>query len=401
MRFVLLLLAAAGTVYGQKRSRLLDSVLRRTPLLKQVRTEHHKFHLQVIYTQIDRDENGKPHFVDHFWRADSSYFYCASLVKMPVSVFSLLKLREQNIAGLNPSTTMLTDSAGFCQKKTWKDSTSANGLPSVGNYVKRMLLVSDNDAYSRLLEFLHPDYLAKMLNACGYSDVRIYQRFDSDCLGRGNLVMNPVRFPDSTGNLLYRQPAETVLSFKSDSGKVVLGGKRGAKGSKDFTSSNFLRLGSAHSMLRRIIFDGDENTGKFRLDPVDRKMVMKYMKMYPRQSASPKFDTAVYFDAFKKYFIYGASEKHIREDSIMIFNFVGQSYGFLSDCAYIVDRRSGLEFMLSATLYCNERKKFGSGKYEYEKTGFPFLKELSLALYAYEKRRGRIFSADFSQLNFD
>ena len=45
---------------------------------------------------------------------------------------------------------MLTDSANACQHKVNIDTTSINGYPSVAQYIKRMALVSDNFAYSRI-----------------------------------------------------------------------------------------------------------------------------------------------------------------------------------------------------------------------------------------------------------
>jgi beta-lactamase class A len=34
------------------------------------------------------------------------------------------------------------------------DSSSETGFPSIENYIKKILLVSDNDAYNRLYEFV-------------------------------------------------------------------------------------------------------------------------------------------------------------------------------------------------------------------------------------------------------
>jgi hypothetical protein len=49
---------------------------------------------------------------------------------------------------------MLTGSAADYQTEARTDETSPTGLPSVTNYAKIILLVSDNEAFNRLYEFL-------------------------------------------------------------------------------------------------------------------------------------------------------------------------------------------------------------------------------------------------------
>ena len=49
--------------------------------------------------------------------------------------------------------TFITDSNFNCNKKIDVDSSSENLKPSIENYIKRMLLVSDNFSYSRVFDF--------------------------------------------------------------------------------------------------------------------------------------------------------------------------------------------------------------------------------------------------------
>src|SRR5688572_27820314 len=45
--------------------------------------------VQIICTQIDRRKNGKATFTDHYFNVnDSSYFYPASTVKLPVAILA-------------------------------------------------------------------------------------------------------------------------------------------------------------------------------------------------------------------------------------------------------------------------------------------------------------------------
>jgi len=82
-----------------------------------------------------------------------------------------------------------------------------------------------------------------------------------------------------------------------------------------------------------------------------------------------------YYDSYGKFFIYG-DRKGEMTDAIRIHNKVGYAYGTLTDVAYITDRESGVEFLLSATILVNENQIFNDNQYEYEEKGIPFLAEL-------------------------
>src|ERR1700741_2046088 len=87
--------------------------------------------VQILYTQIDRDENNQPHFKSYSYRLNANhYFYPASTVKLPTAIFALEKLNELHIKGLNRKTTMLTDSSFAGETKMLQDTTAKNGLPS-------------------------------------------------------------------------------------------------------------------------------------------------------------------------------------------------------------------------------------------------------------------------------
>jgi len=61
-----------------------------SPLFDSVLSNIDQNRLQIIYTQIDRKKNGKPLFTDHYFNVnDSSYFYPASTVKLPVAILAL------------------------------------------------------------------------------------------------------------------------------------------------------------------------------------------------------------------------------------------------------------------------------------------------------------------------
>ncbi len=130
------------------------------PTLKMVLADTATYQVQILYTQIDRNEHGNPLFTTYPFNVDDSrYYYPASTVKLPIALLALEWLEEQQVEGLTLETTMVTDSVRPSQLPAWSDSTAQNGLPSLGHYIKKILLVSDNDASNRLYELLGTDYI--------------------------------------------------------------------------------------------------------------------------------------------------------------------------------------------------------------------------------------------------
>ena len=112
------------------------------------------YKVQIRYTRIDRDAAGKPSFTEYsFGIDDNEYRYPASTVKLPVALLALEELNKlpENITMNTP---MITGSDRNPQTPAKSDSSTNHGFPSVAQYVKKILLVSDNDAYNRLYEFL-------------------------------------------------------------------------------------------------------------------------------------------------------------------------------------------------------------------------------------------------------
>ena len=109
------------------------------------------------------------------------------------------------------------------------------------------------------------------------------------------------------------------------------------------------------------------------------------MGMYPQESKFPKYDSSIYFPAYKKYLLAGNQPSYPMNKNLRIVNIVGQSYGFLSDVAYIANISGGNEFFLSAAVYVNDDGILNDDKYDYKTRGFPFLKILGEIFYQHVK----------------
>ena len=400
--FSLLFLSAS---YSQT-SWFLDSILKTDlPAYAPIIENPAKYKLQIIYTQINRDSNNKPQFTDHKFRSSKNYFYPASTVKLPVSLLALIKIEELNIKNLNRSTSMITDSVFYCQKKIRYDSSSRNYFPSIENYIKKMFLVSDNYSCARVYEFVGYDYAHKKLDELGFKNIRLFNRLDGQCPGDTAKITPPVHFLNSKGDTIYKQSlsffsgdlSHPIKYSMAGTAHVNIAGKRVYQ-PKDFSSHNYMHISDLHVMLKKIVFNHYlSKKEKLPLSDDNRLFMLKELGMYPKESDYPKYDKKIFYDSFKKYFMYASAVATISQDSVRVFNIVGKAYGFLIDCAYIVDFKNNIEFFLTASIFVNEKNVIGSGKYEYDQLGLPFLRDLSMSIYNYERKRKKEFVPDLEE----
>lgn len=379
-------------------SPLLDSLLRADARLLPVVERAQEYELQIIYTQINRDAQQRPTFVEHTYRLDAGqYFNPASLVKLPTVALALEKLNRLHQPGLTRRSPMSTGTAFRCQTPVPYIATAdSDRVNTVGNYAKRMLLVSDNLAYNRLYEFLGQRPLNERLAELGYPETRIVRRF-APCDTAANRYTNPIEFRDpSTGQVSYQQPAAVnPRPFDSPLGRISKGrahqaGGRIVPGPYDFTTANYLPLPAITNMLRALLFpEAVPASQRFQLTPDDYSFLRYYLHHTPHGSGYSLYQPTRYFDAYKKYLHYGRKPALAAEPGLRIYNIVGMSHGYLSDVAYFTDSTNQSEFMLSAVLYVNKNGVINDGTYEYDTVGLPFLAELGQQIRRYEATRPR------------
>ena len=362
-----------------------------------------RYRLQILYTQIDRDKKNRPKFTTYGYRINNTeYFYPASTVKFPASALALEKINNLNIKGLTKESVMLTGAEYERHTPVTKDSTSESGLPSVAHYIKKILMVSDNDAFNRLYEFMGQEGFNDALRKKGYNNTRIFHRLQVGMNKEQNRRTNPVKFMNGN-EVVYQQPMVTS-QHDYDSPTPITVGKGYMQGDSvvnqpyGFTNRNFFPLMEQQSILKSILFpEAVEAKKRFNLTNDDYKFLYKYMSQMPTESIYPKYDPVEFYPTYCKFMLYGSSKNDVPNPNIRIFNKVGDAYGFLLDNTYIVDFDKGVEFMVTAVLLCNNDGIFNDDKYDYETIGFPFMKNLGQLIYNYETTRPRKYKADLSK----
>lgn len=406
----LLLLMLAISSYAQpKTDAFLTNLFaqNQNPVFQKVIQNPAKYRLQIIYTRIDRDRNNKPTFTDFAYHVDSTfYFNPASIVKLPLVLLSLEKLNRMKVPGVDMFTPMQYDSAFGGQTRHLVDATAQDGYPSIAHFIKKALLVSENDPYSRMYEFVGQQTINQRLHEMGYADTRITHRFVR-MSAEENRHTNPIRFLRTDGSLIHAQPAAYNTDPFDFSRKDTLGvGHMNSRDSIvhqpfDFSTRNKLPLETMHTLLRATLFPASVPARlHFDLTKRDYDYVYQYLSQFPGETNYPKYDGAQYYDSFAKFFFQDSLHHRLPED-VRVFNKVGWAYGFLTDASYVVDFRNNIEYMLSTTVYVNENGILNDNQYEYESVGHPFLYQLGQTIYQHELKRKRKFPTDLSRFKID
>lgn len=342
--------------------------------------------IQIIYTSVKAKGKRASQFKDHQFNVNPErYFYPASTVKFPIAILALQRLRELSVPGLDRNSTLITGRDRELQTEVYNDPTTIDGRPTIAHYIKKILLVSDNDAYNRLYEWLGQDYINQSLHKLGYHNVEILHRLSLPLSTEENRYTNPVSFFDTAGQLLYQQ-AGVLAKHRPPTKNIKMGTgyiSRGALVNEpfDFSFKNRLPLPDLHHMVRQIMFPSSvPSNRRFNLQEEDLLFLRDFMSRLPSQSSSPSYDSVEVWDNYVKFLYYGSSAE--KPDPLLrIYNKVGNAYGFLIDAACFEDLRTRQKFLLSAVIYCNSDQVFNDDRYDYETVGFPFLRTLGRAMY--------------------
>jgi hypothetical protein len=341
------------------------------PAMLKVLHDPNYFEIQIQYSEIKKDSTGKVYFVDFDFRSNpEAYFYPASTVKLPIAILAAEYM--DSISNLEITTSY----------KIKGDSV----FQSVENDIRQIFAVSDNDAYNRLYELLGRDYINSKLKSKGISPVRISHRLATENAGkqqRDTLVFYTEKDSmylgggkDSIIEPLQLKKLQKGIGFRHD-GVVV-------NEPMDFSEKNYFPIEAQHKLMKRLFFPEVflENE-RFNISENTFKIIKKHMYTVPRNNG---YEESEFYDSYGKFFLYGDSKEHIPEQ-FKIYNKVGYAYGTLTETAYIVDEKTGIEFLLTATILVNKNEIFNDDTYEYEEIGIPFLAQLGREIYLQEHEK--------------
>jgi len=389
---------------SERQNDLRKQLLSRKGWFAEMIADSEKYEIRIIYSQIDRDSLGEAHFnTVRLGAGDDDYFYPASTVKLPVALFALEKINSLGIPGLDKYTAVQFDSLFPGQPALYQDSTAPDGRVSIAHLIKKVLLVSDNDAFNRLYDFVGPQDIHNRLRELSLNNTRITHRLSLTLVPAENRRTAPLQFV-SNEKIIYRQgilesPEFSYAALRNElRGRGYIRDEALVEKPMDFSRKNYFSASDMHELLKELYFPGKSAlTGALRLKEDDYRFLWKYMGLRPAESDIKAFHSAQYYDSYVKFLMFGNSRAPIPE-RFRLFNKVGDAYGFMIDNAYFVDFESGVEFLLTAVVEVNQNQIYNDGKYEYEELGLPFMSALGKLVYENELTRKRRFKPDLTAL---
>ncbi|RAJ05579.1 serine hydrolase [Arenibacter echinorum] len=327
-----------------------------------------QYEIQVRYTQIDRIKDSIIFRDYNFQVNDSNYFYPASTVKILTAVLALEKLNEMDSLDL------------YTQFYVEGDSLET----TFANEISKIFAVSDNEANNRLLEFLGQDRINQSLKDKGIVPVRISHRLSTENALEVTTRPLIVYLNDTTISWLkpsVNKPPVPLALNRIKKGTAYYEENTLINEPFDFSLKNYFPLSTQNEVLKRIIFPEQFPINeRFNLSPDQHSFLLRTMSDLPKNIGYDEMD---YYDGYCKFFMFGDTRDTIPE-YLKIYNKVGNAYGTITDCAYIVDHKYDVEFMLTATLLANKNGVFNDNTYEYEEIGLPFLAQLGREIYNLE-----------------
>ena len=358
----------------------INSSMKGDGFLKEILKNKENYEIQIIYTEIKRDKEGKPHFMDFEFQVDeNNYFYPASTIKLPIVILTLDKINELRSKGINVSLKSKITLSPLDQKMSLiqKDS-----ITSFQNLIADILLVSDNSASNVLIDFIGYNHFNAKMNQAGFNKTYLNHKFSPD--------------PNYTIDWEIKTMFNDLISSNEERDIVtaddnILGLKKGEKkfkdgiveiGSLDFSQKNRSSIIDMHNIIKRIIFPSKfDDDNAFNLNVEDYDFLRYWMSRFTHEDLGNKFTTdKKYFESYNKFFIHGA-DTVVTNKNIRVYNKIGQAYGTSTDNAYIKNYQDDVEFFLTATIYTNKNNIINDNVYEYEETAIPFLAKLSQSLY--------------------
>ena len=367
----------------------LETILASHEDLAEVVDRAADYRLQVVLGLVEEGPEGTPILRQQEFRAGAEYFYPASTVKLFAAVAAaqkLAELRETTELPIDLDTPLVYHPQfEDGEMESLDEENVAGGAITVRQQIRKIFLVSDNQAFNYLYELVGQDGLTEAMRRAGLESPRIVHRLSEFRTAEENLQLPRIDFlgeefsytlPERTAEpLAPAVPAQRILV-----GEGYFSGDERIDQPMDFTPKNHFPLVDLQRGLCMLVRpDVDCGGPGFELDETDRQVMLEAMSQYPRESTNPVYDPEEYPDTYVKDLLPGL-ERVIPKERLQIYNKTGQAYGFSTENAWVVDTETGQGFFLAATVYTNVDGILNDDEYEYEEIALPFFADLGEAV---------------------
>ncbi|MBL9137814.1 MAG: serine hydrolase [Verrucomicrobiales bacterium] len=353
-----------------------------------------RYRLQILVSEVVPGPRGKARLRRHGYRVGAEYFYPASSIKLAAAVAALeeieaLQARHQTSDLLDaPMEIEALFEGDTPQRADPADDEGGGGgsVPiTVGRELRKLALVSDNQAFNRLFDLVGHEALNRRMHALGLSSAVINHRLSEPRTIPNGLASAAVTLRPSKGPEV-RIPARTSPSLWMNRcggcriGDAYVQGDTVVTGPMDFERRNGISLVDLQDLLVKLARpEIDLGTPGLVVSPGHRRFLLRAMTQYPRESDDPRYSAATYPDAYAKFLLPGVRRLlpgASPGERVEITNKIGRAYGFSVENAYLHHPRRGRSLFVSAVMYTNADGVLNDDRYEYETVADGFLADL-------------------------
>lgn len=369
------------------------------PDLARPLAEADELRIQILVGVPVTRPDGCVELEQHAFGDDGRYFYPASSVKLCAALAALQtleRLRDESFGDSNTSTRYAIEPrfAGDVRRPP------AGPGPSLGQAIQRLCVVSDNQAFNDLYEFVGHRELNEAMLEAGLEDiairhrlsefrsveeqrqtraVQLYLHSSTEPSGQDSSGQGPWRAgyaPERTSD--WDRPPRATRGL--DIGEGRMSGGELVPGPMDFRTKNEASLRDLQAMLAAVVRpDIQTHCRGFALSEHDRQFLTEALGCLPRESADPPFDPKAYPDDYTKFLLPGV-RRVLPADRIRIYAKIGRAYGFSTENSCIVDTATGRCVFVAAVIYTNADGILNGDRYEYDEVADPFFADLGEAV---------------------
>ena len=347
------------------------------------------YRLQVLVSEVITNPAGRPDLRRFGYRVDAEYFYPASSIKLGAAVTALHTIEE--LQAVHHSVDLLAVPLTIAPlfpgdpAQTNDPSNLEGGQITLAHELRKLALVSDNDAFNRLFDLVGHEHLNENLHALGLESVVINHRLsESRAVPGGQASASVTFFPPGEATIVVPERHST-LNLTNRAARLQVGRGFMRDGQlvhepMDFTHGNGISLADLQSLLVKLVRpDIDQGTPPLQLTPAHRAWLLRAMTEYPRESTNPVYAATEYPDDYCKFLLPGIRRVFPATapgERMQITAKIGQAYGFSIENSYVYNPANGRAVFVTAVIYTNAREILNTDQYEYDTVAAPFYADL-------------------------
>lgn len=351
------------------------------------RAEPHR--VQILIADVVELPGAPARLQRHGFRVDAEYFYPASSIKLCAAVAALQEVerleREHGLVGLAEAPLDIGPLFPGDPRQTEDPDHLANRRITIGHEVRKLALISDNQAFNRLYDFVGHERLNRAMHSLGLISVELNHRLSdprsvpdqqvSAALTVGLADGRSLEIPARHSSLVLTNAAPGRLI-----GEAYLRGNQLVREPMDFTGRNGISLADLQNLLVKVVRPDLAVPGPpLELSPEHRRLLLDAMTIYPRESSDPRYPAAEYPDDYCKFLLPGVRRVFPATapgPRIEITGKIGRAYGFSVENSCLRNPANGRTVFVTAAIYTNDDGVLNDDRYEYGTVADPFFADL-------------------------